>query len=162
MNSQISFYKRSALAAMLIALSASAVLAEVNSVRGSFDGHGIGTVQGATLQATASGSGNASQIGRFIYGLNATVDLVTGNSTGVFLLAFSNGDVIYGSSTGHGGPTGPGVGHVDEHLTIIGGTGRFQGATGSLTASRDLDESTLPAFESHSGTLTGTISTPGK
>ena len=93
--------------------------------------------------------------------MQATVDLATGNGSGVFVLVFFNGDVIYGSFTGHGGPTNtPNVGHIVEQLTINGGTGRFQGATCSLTFDRLEDGSTLPAFTSTSGTLTGTISTP--
>ena len=157
MNSQFTSHRRLVFAALLV-LSASAVFAQVNnlSVLGSFDGHGIGVVQGTTLQASGSGSGSASQIGRFTYVLNATVNLLTGSGGGVFLLVFSNGDVIHGSFSGQGGP----MGHVIETLTINGGTGRFQGATGSLTFDRMIDQSTLPAFESHSGTVKGTISTP--
>jgi hypothetical protein len=92
--------------------------------------------------------------------LNATVNLVNGSSAGVFVLVFNNGDVIHGSFTGLGGPTGPNEGHIVENPTINGGTGRFEGATGSLTLDRIVDQSTLPAFESHSGTLRGKISIP--
>lgn len=161
MNLRISTSGRLAVAVMLTVLSTSAALAHVKnlSVLGSFDGHGIGVVQGGTLQASAGGAGNASHIGRFTYVLNATVS-VNGSSTGVFLLVFNNGDVIHGSFTGLPGPTDPNVGHVVENLTINGGTGRFEGAAGSLTLDRIIDQSTLPAFESHAGTLTGTISIP--
>jgi hypothetical protein len=160
MNSRISSSGRLAVAVMLTVLSTSAALAHVKnlSVRGSFDGYGIGVVQGGTLQASAGGAGNASHIGRFTYVLNATVNGGNGSSTGVFLLVFNNGDVIHGSFTGLGGTTDPNVGHIVENLTINGGTGRFEGAAGSLTLDRILDQSALPAFESHSGTLTGTIS----
>lgn len=162
MNSRILSSGRLAAAAMLMVLSASAVLAQVKTldVQGTFDGHGIGVVQFPTLQATASGGGSASHIGRFTYALHAAVDMINGTSTGVFLLVFNNGDVIHGSFTGLGGPTGPNVGHIVEYLTINGGTGRFQGATGTLTLDRTVDQSTLPAYESHSGTMTGTITTP--
>ena len=149
-------------------MSTSAVLAEVN-VRGVLSGHGIGTDQGTVLEAAASGMGTASRIGQFTYILQATVDLVTGDGAGAFLLAFSNGDVIYGRFVGHGDappPPPPTPGHIVEHLTITGGTERFQGASGSLTFDRlvdlNFDSATkLPAFDSHSGTLTGTISIPG-
>ncbi len=161
MNSQIVRYKRSILTALL-ALLASAVVAHANdfAVQGSLAGHGIGVVEGGTLRATASGAGTASHIGLFTYALNATVDLATGNGGGVFLLVFSTGDVIYGSFVRQPTAT-PNVAEIIEHLTIIGGTGRFKGATGSLTIDRFVDLTTLPAFESHSGTLTGTSSTPG-
>jgi hypothetical protein len=162
MNSQVSIARRLALATILTVLSTSAALAQVwnFNVRGSFDGHGIGVVQGGTLQASAGGSGNASHLGRFTYVLNATVNLVNGSSTGGFVLAFNNGDVIHGSFTGLGEPSGPNESHIIENLTINGGTGRFEGAIGTLTLDRIVDQSTLPAFESHTGTLTGTISKP--
>ena len=59
----------------------------------------------------------------------------------MFLLVFANGDKVYGSFSGQGGPTDdPSVGHIVEHLTINGGTGRFQDATGSLTFDRFIDQ----------------------
>ena len=65
MKSPISSHSRRALTIVLIALSASAVFAKVNtvSVVGSFDGHGIGIIQGGTLQASASGSGMRRESG---------------------------------------------------------------------------------------------------
>ena len=167
MNSQITFHRRPALTALLLVLSASAVLAQVNNVRfkGSFAGRDTGVVDGGILQATGTGSGTASHIGSFTYTAKATV-LPTGPgsglSSGVFQLVAANGDVINGSFVGRGGPTDtPNVGHIIELMTITGGTGRFQGATGGFTFDRLEDETTLPAFSSTSGSLTGTISTPG-
>jgi hypothetical protein len=160
MNSRISFSRRLAVAVMLTVLSTSAALAHVKnlSVLGSFDGYDIGVVQGGTLQASGSGAGSAAHIGRFTYLVNATVN-PDNSSTGVFLLVFNNGDVIHGSLTGLGESTAPNAAHIVENLTINGGTGRFEGATGTLKFDRIADGSTLPAFESSSGTLTGTIST---
>jgi hypothetical protein len=161
MNSRVSISRRLAVATMLTVLSTSAALAQVKnfSVRGSFDGHSLGVFQGGTLQASLGGSGNASHLGRFTYVGNATVSPAN-TSTGVFLLVFNNGDVIHGSFTGLGEPTGPNEAHIVENLTINGGTGRFEGATGTLTFDRIVDVSTLPAFASDSGILTGTISIP--
>ena len=154
MNSRISPSGRLAVAAMLTVLSTSGALAQVKhfNVQGALAGHDIGVVQGGTLQASGAGAGHASHIGRFTYVLKATA--VNGSSTGFFLLVFNNGDVIHGSFTGIG------FGPVVENLTINGGTGRFEGATGNLTINRIFDVSTLPAFDSHSGTLTGTINKP--
>jgi hypothetical protein len=160
MNSRSSFSRRLAVAVMLTVLSTSAALAHVKnlSVLGSFDGYDIGVVQGGSLQASGGGAGSASHIGRFTYIVNATVNLADNTSTGVFLLVFNNGDVIHGSLTGLGEVTAPNSAHIVENLIIDGGTGRFEGATGSLKFDRIVDGSTLPAFESTSGTLTGTIS----
>jgi hypothetical protein len=160
MNLRVSISRRLAVATMLTVLS-TAALAQVKnlSVRGSFDGHSLGVFQGGTLQASLGGSGNLSHLGRFTYVANATVSPAN-TSTGVFLLVFNNGDVIHGSFTGLGGPTGPNEAHIVENLTVNGGTGRFEGATGTLTFDRIVDVSTLPAFASDSGILTGTISKP--
>ena len=122
MNSRILSSGRLAVLTMSMVLSASAVLAQVNDVTGSISGHDLGVVQGGTLQAAGGGEGTASRIGRFTYTVQATVDLPTGDSSGVFLLVFFNGDVIYGSLSGHGDQT---TGRIVEHLTINGGTGRF-------------------------------------
>lgn len=63
--------------------------------------------------------------------------------------------------SGHGGPPStPNLGHILEHMTIMGGTGRFQDATGNFTFDRLVDLSTLPASDSTVGTASGTISTP--
>jgi len=143
-------------------MSASAVAAQVN-ITGALSGHAIGTVQAGILHAAGSGTGTASHIGQFSYLIQATVN-PTGSGEGVFLLVFSNGDVIYGSFAGQGDnppPPPPAMAHITEQLTITGGTGRFQGASGTLTFNRLADLSTLPAYDSHSGTVTGTIGTPG-
>ena len=97
MTSPISMY-RPALAAVLVFMSASAVVAQVN-VTGVLAGHAIATVQAGILQAAGSGTGTASHIGEFRYLIQATVN-PAGISEGVFLLVFSNGDVIYGSLRG--------------------------------------------------------------
>jgi hypothetical protein len=164
MNSQISSRRRLALAALLMVLSASAVLAHVNNVRfqGAFDARETGVIEAGTLRVNGSGAGTASHLGRFTYTLNATVDLATNLSSGAFELVAGNGDLINGSFVGRAGPTDtPNVGHIIELMTISGGTGRFQGATGEFTFDRLVVLATLPAFTSSSGTLKGTISTPG-
>ncbi len=159
MNSQFGFRRRLTFAAVLSVLSASPVLAEnFSKVQGSFNGYGVGTVQGGALLASDSGSGAASQIGKFTFTMLQMVDMATQSGSGSFLLVFPSGDVIYGSLSG--GVVPPEPAHVVLSLTIAGGTGRFQNATGTLTFDRYSDFSTLPAYETNSGTLTGTITTP--
>jgi hypothetical protein len=172
MSSRISMF-RPALAGVLVLMSASAVVAEdvatarlptrVFNVTGALSGNAIGSVQAGILHASGSGTGTASQIGQFRHLIQASVNM-TGSSEGVFLLVFSNGDVIYGSVAGQGDsppPAPPNPTRITEELTITGGTGRFERASGSFTFNRLVDLSTLPAYDSHSGTLTGTISILG-
>ena len=160
MNYQISFHRRLVLAAVLIAGSASSALADdPSNVQGSFSGYGVGAIEGGTLVASDSGWGTASQIGQFTFTMLQTVNLATSNGSGGFVLAFSNGDKLYGSLSGAADPSDPA--HIVLSLAIAGGTGRFRDATGTLTFDRHSDFSTLPAFESNYGTVTGAISTPG-
>jgi hypothetical protein len=164
MNSQISIssHRRPALAALLIVLSASAVLAEVNNVqfKGAFDGRATGAVQDGSLLLNSAGAGTAVPIGRFTYTAKSTVELANGREAGDIQLVAANGDVINGVLVGLGTPTGtPNLTHVTELVTITGGTGRFQGATGNLTLDF-LDDNTSRPTGLTSGSLRGTISTP--
>jgi hypothetical protein len=165
MNSQITFHKRPALAVLLMGLSASTVLAQVNSVRvkGHFVSRFTGSVDGATLRSTGTGAGTASQIGPFTITLTATVELATGLAgSGTFQLVAANGDVINGSYVGRALPENiPKGSHFIGLLTITRGAGRFQGARGGLTADLLFDDTNIPAFNMGYSSLTGTISTPG-
>jgi len=162
MNLRFSFQKVAAFVALSLFLPAWPVLAHENSVSvfGAIQGHATGTIEFPTLQAAAGGEGTMSRFGRLTYSSQATVDLTTGRSSGAFVLILSNGDTIYGVLSGQGAappPTPPTLGHIMEQLTIRGGTGHFQNASGNLTFDRVVDSSNLPAFDLHSGTVTGTI-----
>lgn len=162
MNSQISSHRRPTLAALLMVLSASAVLAQVNSVRfkGAFDGRATGAVQDGSLLLSSAGAGTAVPIGRFTYTAKSTVELANGREIGDIQFVTANGDVINGLLVGLGTPTGtPNLTHVTELVTITGGTGRFQGATGTLTLDL-LDDNTSRPTGLTSGSLRGAISTP--
>jgi len=52
-------------------------------------GPAITSLKCASMKRRPGGSGNASHLGRFTYVLNATVSLVNGSSTGIFLLALT-------------------------------------------------------------------------
>jgi hypothetical protein len=165
MNSQISFHRRPAVAALLMVLSASTVLAQLNSVpfKGTFDARDTGVVQFPTLLINGGGAGTASLLGRFSFTYTTKVDLTSGLSSGVIQLVAANGDVINGVSVGQGLPTGtPNLTHVTQLVTITGGTGRFQGATGGFTSDALLVDDPTTGIGLSSGSLKkGTISTPG-
>ncbi len=164
MNSQISSYRRPALAALLMVMSASAVLAEVNTVpfKGTFDARDTGVVQFPTLLINGGGAGTALHLGRFTFTYTTKVDLTNALSSGVIQLVAANGDVINGVSVGRGDPTDtPNVTHVIELVTITGGTGRFQGVTGSFMRDFLNVDDPNTGIGLSSGSLKGTISTPG-
>lgn len=163
MNSQISSHRRPALAALLLVLSASTVFSQANSVqfKGAFDDRDTGAVQFPTLLLNGGGAGTASYLGRFTYTYTAKVDLTNALSSGVIQLVAANGDVINGVSVGRGEPTDtPNITHVVQLVTITGGTGRFQGATGGFTMDSLLVNDSATGIGLSSGTLNGTIITP--
>ena len=84
--------------------------------------------------STGHGTGNATLLGKFASFWVVDVDLVVGEATGPAEFTAANGDMLFTTLVGHdGGPTGvPDVVFIVEEQTIIGGTGRFAGATGTF------------------------------
>ena len=112
------------------------------------------------VHVTATGSGRASQLGKFTY--SYTVDIhvlnpVTTEAVGTLYYTFvaANGDKLYSVGDGYSaGLTVPGTvdsKRVVEQHVITGGTGRFAGATGKFTVDR------LISNGNTSGTIDGYI-----
>jgi hypothetical protein len=117
------------------------------------------TQQGAPprININLNGSGNATQLGLFTYSMQAvlTVPALSATNTATFVAA--DGSSLAAEGTGQGTPTEtPGVISIVETLTITGGTGRFEGASGNITIHRLVNRAT---FES-SGTIEGLIVLP--
>jgi len=113
--------------------------------------------QPPTLYIDATGSGNATHLGRYAVTYEVLVDDSTGE--GIASLAFiaANGDSIFADGLGKGNPSGiPGVNKIVEEYTIAGGTGRFAGATGSFTVERLVNLGTGAS----SGSFVGKIAIP--
>jgi hypothetical protein len=128
-----------------------------------FQGNLQGTVtrSGAPpiVSVNVSGGGNATQLGQFTVSIPHEVNVVTRTATGQYLFVAANGDTLTASFTGHSAPTAadPTVLAIEETATITGGTGRFEGATGSFTTERLYDT----VAGTTTGSLEGTISSPG-
>lgn len=106
------------------------------------------------MSVTASGSGNATQLGRFTVNYEVEVNLLTLAGIGSAQFISTNGDSLYAEGLGQAAETGtPGVVNVVEVYTITGGTGRFAGASGNITWKRVVDTNTGVT----SGTLSGNI-----
>jgi hypothetical protein len=122
-----------------------------------FKGHGSGVLY---ADFTISGAGEASHMGRLTFASSTTPP----NVGGVTFTA-ANGDMLFiiGVSSTIIDST-----HVLNYHVIVGGTGRFQGATGSFTT---LLEFAYPLFATppppsafpipFSWVLEGVISSPG-
>lgn len=84
-----------------------------------------------------TGTGEASHLGASTFVANATVNFGTPppfaiEGTAVFTAA--NGDQFFTRFTGWNTPLGNGMSRGDIFHTLTGGTGRFDDATGTLTA----------------------------
>jgi hypothetical protein len=109
------------------------------------------------IRVLLTGQGNATKLGLFTYQLDAALDLRVLHSEASATLIAANGDMIFGVGEGQGTPTGtPGMVSVVETFNITGGTGRFDGATGTFTVERLVNRPTLTSV----GTIHGTILIP--
>jgi hypothetical protein len=105
-----------------------------------------------------SGTGRAKHLGQFTYTYEFVVDLSsTGIGIGVGSAEFTaaNGDSFSTTTTGLGVTVAPGVDRVVEQHLIVGGTGRFAGASGSFILDRLITHTTNVSV----GTVDGTIVT---
>jgi hypothetical protein len=101
-----------------------------------------------------NGAGEATHLGRFTLTSEFTVTPPPASTaSGTATWTAANGDEIFTSTAGQAVITFP-VAAIAETHTIIGGTGRFVDASGSLVVNRSLN---LPTLVS-SASLTGTIS----
>ena len=106
------------------------------------------------------GVGHARAIGRYALTIEATIYLPTRTGLGgTFEIDTGCGQTFYGTEIGGGVPTQfPNQVSITETLTITGGTGRFEGATGTLMIHRLIDQATLVS----SGTIEGTLTLPDR
>jgi hypothetical protein len=113
---------------------------------------------GPTMLVTATGSGEATQLGRYTVSYEVEVDLQTLSGTGLSAhFVAANGDSLLAEGSGQATPTDdPTAFSIVETYTIIGGTGRFANASGSFIVDRVVNLVTGGT----SGTMNGTIVLP--
>jgi hypothetical protein len=102
-------------------------------------------------------TGNATHLGQFTLDIPHLVNRANGTADGKYEFTAANGDTLTADFKGVAVFVAPGVLYIEETLTITGGTGRFDGATGSVSVERWYDMiagTTVGSFE-------GTISSPG-
>jgi hypothetical protein len=87
------------------------------------------SLDGACISTSLDGEGEATHLGHFTVTAKVVVDLSAGTVTGSWMLTAADGDVLFVTFVGFGiDPT-----HGGGDMTVVGGTGRFQGATGHYT-----------------------------
>jgi hypothetical protein len=110
-----------------------------------------------TIYVNGTGSGNATQLGLFTISYQAQLNIPTLSATTSATLVAADGSNLFGVGTGQGTPTStPGIVSIVETYVITGGTGRFEGASGTFTVERLINRATLVS----SGTISGTILLP--
>ena len=83
--------------------------------------------------AVLTGTGHATHLGQITMAMTALVDFATSTATGTFNFTAANGDELSGTFIGVEGVfVGPNLARITEVATITGGTGRFQGVTGTF------------------------------
>lgn len=90
-----------------------------------------------TLFVTANGSGEATELGRFTASYQMEANLMDMSVIESISLTGTNGDSFQANAVGQAiEDRTPGMFKVVEIYTITGGTGRFAGASGTLTMNR--------------------------
>jgi len=136
----------------LAIIAASAVAAET-PFKGTFTAVETSQLVFRILSVNREGTGNATYLGKYTEHVTLQVNVLTMSSTGAATLTAANGDTLSASVVGQATRIAPTVLSIVEVYTITGGTGRFAGATGTLTLERTLDLTTGVS----SGTFSGAI-----
>jgi hypothetical protein len=102
-----------------------------------------------------TGTGQATHVGRYAYHMQAVLHIPTFTATQTATLTAADGSTLILEGTGQA-VVDDNFAWVTETLDIIGGTGRFAGATGNVTIERVVDRSN----QLSSGTINGTIVLP--
>jgi len=107
-----------------------------------------------TIHVQGTGSGTATHLGRYAVEYEITVNLATGSGPAHARFIAANGDILLVDGQGQASDTDvEGVVKIHEDFTIVGGTGRFAGVTGSVIVDRVLTLATGVTYGSLSGNL---------
>lgn len=158
MSLRVTLLSSAALAAALVvgACNSDAVAPPADGpLRGTMQSTETVTPDPATglLRVALTGTGDSPLLGRFQVATDGRVNPATGAGTGTTTLTAADGSTITGSLQGQGVRRAGQPTQVTEVTTITGGTGRFSGASGQYTLTRQTDEATGRS----TGTLDGTV-----
>jgi hypothetical protein len=147
-----------AIAALVVTVAAAAPAGAQKQVpfKGTFQGQDTDTGSTpSTVTVATTGTGIATHLGQFSFSQEVTVNLSNGTDTGSARLIAANGDSVDVTIVGSGETTStPGLFSITETWTIIGGTGRFAGAQGSVIVDRLASGITFLTSASFHGTIT--------
>jgi hypothetical protein len=144
-------------------LASPVVAGEFVPLQGTLEGIDQNLTPPPLVEIHGVGEGEATQLGRFTYDFQATVDLRNTppnppQGVGTLILTAANGDTLVAGVIGASRPIIPGeLVEVTEQAIVIDGTGRFAGATGEFTLTRLVYQDTRFTI----GSFEGVISAPG-
>ena len=101
--------------------------------------------------------GTATHLGRYTATYEAVAPLGQGTATGNYVFTAATGDRFTATFAGSAAPVEPGVERFTEVLTIVSGTGRFAGATGTFTMRKNVYIDIAQGSSTGSGTMEGEI-----
>jgi hypothetical protein len=109
---------------------------------------------GCVFSFTVSNSGHATHLGHFTGSSNFRPNVCDNSYTGSFHWIAANGDSVSGPFFGQLTPTAtPGLFDNVETAIITGGTGRFNGASGTFTLTGQVNFATLSFVLPFQGTI---------
>ena len=112
-------------------------------VKGTLQSNETYVIDFPTMSVTASGSGEATQLGRFTVRYDTEVNLLDVSGTSSIHFVAANGESLYADGTGQALESGtPNVYSVVEIYKITGGTGWLANASGTITVHRVLNTTT--------------------
>jgi hypothetical protein len=107
-----------------------------------------------TMSATATGSGNATQLGSFTIRYQVEISLLDLSGTEAAQFMGTNGDSLSAEAVGQATENRtPGMLNVVDIYKITGGTGQFDGASGTFTLNRLVSLTTGAASSTFEGYL---------
>jgi hypothetical protein len=142
-----------------LAVIAPALADEQVPFRGKFAGRTLSAVptdDPAVLLVTSGGGGEATHLGRYTFVSPHYANLVTGEAVGIQYFTAANGDVLIAEFSGQFLPIEGGLLAATLEASVTGGTGQFEGATGSYTFDIVFNSATFRSV----AMIDGTVSTP--
>ena len=141
---------------LLLAAIGPATAGEPVPFKGTFAGQthsAVPTDDPDVLLVTTGGGGHATHLGKDRLVAPHLANLATGGVTGTHYFTAANGDRLTADFTGQFVPTPDGllVGHLS--CSITGGTGRFEGATGTYAFVVVFDPATFQSVARIEGTI---------
>jgi hypothetical protein len=108
----------------------------------------------STMSVTGSGSGNATELGSFTINYQVEINLMDLSGTETARFTGNNGDSITAEAVGQATENRtPDMLNVVDIYKITGGTGRFNGASGTFTLNRLVSTTTGASSSTFEGYL---------